>query len=166
MTQEAITTVITPEEFLAHWQGHRTLTRKAIEAFPEKELFSFSVGGMRPFSALTMEMIDLAYYGLKGVTTGEWKGIDQMPHYKGEKPITTKEELLQLWDSITEQINNMWPLIRLEQFHETVLSFGQYEGTVYSVILYWVDNEIHHRGQGYVYLRALGIEPPYFWDRY
>ena len=28
-----------------------------------------------------------------------------------------------------------------------------------------VDNEIHHRGQGYVYLRALGIAPPAFYDR-
>ncbi|RYD85889.1 MAG: damage-inducible protein DinB, partial [Sphingobacteriales bacterium] len=33
-------------------------------------------------------------------------------------------------------------------------------------ILYFIDNEIHHRGQGYVYLRALGIEPPFFWERY
>jgi uncharacterized damage-inducible protein DinB len=32
-------------------------------------------------------------------------------------------------------------------------------------MLYWIDNEIHHRGQGYVYLRALGIEPPAFYDR-
>ena len=24
---------------------------------------------------------------------------------------------------------------------------------------------VHHRGQGYVYLRALGIEPPPFWER-
>ncbi len=29
-------------------------------------------------------------------------------------------------------------------------------------ILYAIDNEIHHRGQGYVYLRALTIEPPSF----
>jgi uncharacterized damage-inducible protein DinB len=28
-----------------------------------------------------------------------------------------------------------------------------------------IDNEIHHRGQGYVYLRALGIEPPPFCER-
>jgi len=27
------------------------------------------------------------------------------------------------------------------------------------------DNEIHHRGQGYVYLRSLGTEPPPFWER-
>lgn len=30
--------------------------------------------------------------------------------------------------------------------------------------LYLVDNEVHHRAQGYVYLRALGIVPP-SWER-
>jgi len=40
-----------------------------------------------------------------------------------------------------------------------------YEAPIYNMILYWIDNEIHHRGQGYVYLRSLGIEPPAFWDR-
>ena len=33
------------------------------------------------------------------------------------------------------------------------------------LLFYVIDNEIHHRGQGYVYLRALGIEPPLFYDR-
>jgi uncharacterized damage-inducible protein DinB len=47
---------------------------------------------------------------------------------------------------------------------------GQYEGPpvecpVSVGILYLVDNEVHHRAQGYVYLRSLGIEPPMFWDR-
>jgi len=43
--------------------------------------------------------------------------------------------------------------------------FGQYEGKVHDLVLYAIDNEIHHRGQGYVYLRALGIEPPPFYER-
>jgi uncharacterized damage-inducible protein DinB len=34
-----------------------------------------------------------------------------------------------------------------------------------AMIQYAIDNEIHHRGQGFVYLRALGIEPPHFWER-
>lgn len=34
----------------------------------------------------------------------------------------------------------------------------------YATLLYMLDNEIHHRGQGYVYLRLLGLEPP-FWER-
>ena len=37
------------EDLLNHWLGHRNLTRRVIEKFPEKELFEFSVEGMRPF---------------------------------------------------------------------------------------------------------------------
>ncbi|NLG08337.1 MAG: damage-inducible protein DinB, partial [Deinococcales bacterium] len=37
--------------------------------------------------------------------------------------------------------------------------------TVLSLVQYAIDNEIHHRAQGYVYLRALGVEPPPFWER-
>lgn len=160
-----IKAVITPEELLEHWQGHRALTRKVIEAFPEDDLFNFSVGGMRPFYGLVMEMIDLAYYGLKGVTSNDWKEIDEMTHSKGEMPAKNKAELLLLWDKVTEDIDRLWVNLEPEHFHYTTLAFGQYEGSVYSIILYWIDNEIHHRGQGYVYLRALGITPPSFWER-
>ena len=51
------------------------------------------------------------------------------------------------------------------RFEAVDTAFGQYEGVIYGLLLYWIDNEIHHRGQGYVYLRALGIEPPPFWER-
>jgi uncharacterized damage-inducible protein DinB len=34
-----------------------------------------------------------------------------------------------------------------------------------NMILNGIDDEIHHRGQGYVYLRSLSIEPPPFWER-
>jgi uncharacterized damage-inducible protein DinB len=44
-------------------------------------------------------------------------------------------------------------------------AFGQWEMSGLAMIQYAIDNEIHHRGQGYVYLRALGIEPPHFWER-
>lgn len=165
MANVATATVITPQDLLIHWQGHRNLTRKVIEAFPETDLFNFSVGGMRPFSLLALEMIDLSLYGMKGVTTGKWIGVNEMQHSSGNNPLSTKAELLELWDTVTENINATWHLIRPEQFQETMLSFNAYEGTVIDIILYWIDNEIHHRGQGYVYLRALGIEPPFFWDR-
>ena len=151
---------ITPEALLAQWQGHRRLTRKMIEAFPEKELFNYSVGGMRPFAELVLEMLSMATPGIKGVVTNEWKSFAE-----GQPKPTSKEELLKLWDETTENLNELWPKITPQRFQETVLSFGLYEGPVYWVIFYFIDNEIHHRGQGYVYLRSLGIEPPPFWER-
>lgn len=160
-TAQAI--VITPEALLDHWQGHRRLTRRLIEAFPEDTLFTYSIGGMRPFSALAMEMIGMAGPGVRGVATGMWSTIDEI-HGAPSKP-TTREELLALWDAATETIETYWPQIAPERFQETDTAFGQYSGPVYGFIFYFIDNEIHHRGQGYVYLRSLGIEPPPFWER-
>jgi uncharacterized damage-inducible protein DinB len=162
-TNIAAATVITPEGFLNLWQGHRGLTRRVIEAFPEKELFSFSIGGMRTFAVLAMEMTDLANPGIEGLVTGEWKDINSLPHSSGEGMPETKEELLALWDETTLKIDRLWE--KLEDFTKETLAFGAFPGTVSSTIQYFIDNEIHHRGQGYVYLRALGIEPPAFWDR-
>lgn len=158
-------TVITASELLHHWQGHRRLTRRVIDAFPEKELFSFSIGGMRPFSELAMEMVKIASPGISGVVSGEWKEFGQEgDDLAGEDP-KTKEDLLKLWDKVTEKIDELWSQIPPDRFQEVEAAFGQYENTIIGSIFYFIDNEIHHRGQGYVYLRALNIEPPYFWER-
>jgi uncharacterized damage-inducible protein DinB len=157
--------VIPPEALLRHWQGHRLLTRRVIEAFPEEHLFAFAIGGMRPFALMAMEMIGLASSGIKGIATGSWHSLQELFHHSDELKPATQTELLQLWDEVTFLIDTFWPQIPARHFQEMVSAFGQYEGRVYELILYWIDNEVHHRGQGYVYLRSLGIEPPAFWDR-
>lgn len=153
-----LTPFITPDALLAHWQGHRRLTRRVLEAFPEDQLFSFSLGGMRPFGALAMEMLTMAEPMVRGVVTGEW----DTSFKRDPQP---KQEVLRLWDEGTEQLNALWPQIPPKKFLETITAFGQWPGVTHDLMLYVIDNEIHHRGQGYVYLRALGIEPPAFYDR-
>jgi uncharacterized damage-inducible protein DinB len=93
---------------------------------------------------------------------GTWPNYGDLEN--SNKP-TTKQELLQLWDEATEELNTLWPQIPAKRFQENDKFFGQYEGPIYWSILYVIDNEIHHRAQGYVYLRSLGIEPPAFWNR-
>src|SRR3990170_2656451 len=154
--------VITPEQLLQHWQGHRRLTRKVIEAFPEDEFYNYSIGGMRPFAELAMEMISMADPGITGIVTREWPTADET--FSRSAP-STKKEFLQRWDEVTEKLNTLWPQIPPHRFQETDVAFGLYEGTGFFTIFYWIENEVHHRGQGYVYLRSLGIEPPAFWDR-
>jgi uncharacterized damage-inducible protein DinB len=152
------TPFITPEALLSHWQGHRRLTRRVLDAFPDDQLFHFSIGGMRPFGALAMEMITMAVPMVKGVVSGEWNVTsDRGPH--------PKQDVLRLWDESTREIDSLWPRIPPARFLETLTAFGQYTGAAHDLILYVIDNEIHHRGQGYVYLRALGIAPPAFYDR-
>jgi len=152
--------IISKTELLQHWLAHRSLTRKTLEKFPEKELFEFSIGGMRTFADLVKELLAIAVPGLKGIVTHTTEPFKQY------KELQTKEALLQQWDADTPKISEYFSQINEDQFHEKYALFGQYELTIINHVLYFIDNEIHHRSQGFVYLRALGIEPPFFWDRY
>jgi uncharacterized damage-inducible protein DinB len=146
---------MTAEALLQHWQRHRRLTRRVIEAFPDDRVFSFSIGGMRTFGALALEMLAMTVPTIRGVISDEWIPLlNQDPR--------SKHDLLAQWDESTADLARLWPQIPHARFSETVTAFGQYTNVIYKLIAYAVDNEIHHRGQGYVYLRALGIDPPPF----
>jgi uncharacterized damage-inducible protein DinB len=80
--------------------------------------------------------------------------------------VTTKADLLEIWDQQTAKLDQVFAQIPAHRFSEVDKAFGQWENRGIDTIRYAIDNEIHHRGQGYVYLRALGIEPPPFWERW
>jgi uncharacterized damage-inducible protein DinB len=157
-TTAAVAPVVAQEQLLAHWQGHRRLTRRAIEVYPEDKLFSFSIGSMRTFGELALEMIAMDAPMIEELTLTEPR------EYKPPKA-GNKTELLRLWDENTRKLDTLFPQLPPESFQETRTVFGQYTSPVYDLIWYVIDNEIHHRGQGYVYMRALAVEPPPFWVR-
>lgn len=104
---------ISSAQILEHWQGHRNLTRRVIDAFPEKELFEFSIGGMRPFAKLAVELISIAGPALKGIVEQQIEKFSE----EAFKP-KTKEEILTKWDSETEVINHYFNQISEERFHK------------------------------------------------
>lgn len=147
--------VITSAGLLRHWQAHRRLTRRVIEAYPADQLNSFSLGAMRPFGALVLELLAMPVPTMVGITTGKWEIAFDSGSYE-------KAALLARWDAQTKEIDALWPHVRPEAWQETMDAFGYFQGPAVEVLLYVIDNEVHHRGQGYVYLRALGVEPPPF----
>ena len=155
----ANTDFITTDQLLAHWQGHRSLTRRMIEAFPDDEAFTtHSIGGMRPFAELINELLHISVPIAKGVATGEWVGDETgVP--------ATRADALARWDQATGELSTVWATIDPAKFQEVHTAFGQWTGAGHWQILYAIDNEVHHRGQGYVYLRSLGVEPPLFYER-
>ncbi len=162
----ATSTALTMDQVFKHWMGHRNLTRKLIEKFPDEHLFTFSVGGMRPFGELVLEFLGMAVPSLHGAAYKEWKKAEELPALAQwtEKP-TTKQELLDRWDLSTKELQRIWQDLTPERMQEEDVAFGQWPGPMHWLLFYVIDNEIHHRGQAYVYLRALNIEPPYFWER-
>lgn len=160
-TMTATAQIISSEGLLNHWQGHRRLTRRVIEAFPEKEFFEFSIGGMRTMAQLTSELLAMGAPAMKGIVNRDEQPFSE----ENAEKLMTKADYLRKWDETAEEINVYWKQLNTEDFSQTFNLFGAYEFPVIQNILYIIDNEIHHRGQAYVYLRALGIEPPFFWER-
>lgn len=152
--------LMSPDSLLAHWQGHRRLTRRVIEAFPEEQLFTFSAAPpMRTFGELAWEAYGVAAYTVDGLVTDEWASPDW-----SEQPPREKGALLAAWDDLTRRMDADLPEVPPSRYGEDKVLFW---GTMPALdtALYAIDNEIHHRGQGYVYLRALGVEPPPFYER-
>ena len=112
------TPFITPDALLVHWQGHRRLTRRVIDAFPDDKLFTFTLGGMRPFGALALEMLTMAVPMVRGAVSGDWN--TSAPRAAAEAGV------LQLWDESTEKLNALWPQIPPQRFQESLTAFGQY----------------------------------------
>ncbi|MGO1245712.1 MAG: DinB family protein [Sphingobacterium sp.] len=151
--------MIDKKKFLAHWQGHRSLTRRVIEKFPEEELFTHRVGEMRPFADMVKELLSIGLPGLLSILENSEEPFNH------DLPFQNKAELLEEWDRQTPLISETLEQIDESRFSEKFNLFGAFNFPIEQNLLYFVDNEIHHRGQGFVYLRTLGIEPPMFWDR-
>lgn len=151
--------LISKQDLLEHWQGHRRLTRRVIELFPDTQLFTFSIGTMRPFSAIIRELISIAGPGLRCMLGKKVEAFTEMGVIW-----ETKGDILQEWDKQTEIINTCFQKLSPQQFYEHFNLFGRYHFPTIQNILYFIDNERRHRAQGYAYLRALDITPPAFWE--
>jgi hypothetical protein len=136
-----------------------------LEAFPEDHLFSFTpVPSMRPFGMMALEVVQMVEPTVRGLLRKEWVTARYWQELK-QQPTPDKVQLLELWDQAGEYLREHWPHIPTGRFHEVEAVFGIPPTPLKELVLYQIDNEIHHRAQGYVYLRLLGLEPPAFWER-
>jgi len=158
---EPVALLLDPAGLLEILEGNRRLTLRVVQAFPEHELFHYAPAEpLRPFAEMVREILDIEAGYVHGIATGEWT----VPTLYGE--VRSKEELLAACAAVRQRTREMWPQVtaeRLMAVDEDPWVSGPQRNL--DRILYTLENEIHHRGQGYTYLRLLGIEPPRFWER-
>ena len=153
------TTLTTPTTLLKHWQGHRDLTRRTIEAFPEDAFEGHHAPGMRPFQVMALELLGMVDVQLDWFRTGKpnWGESDN-------PKLLSRTELLKRWDEQTLELAAEFPKVSAEMWLTPVdTPFGKM--SPFKSAEYLIENEIHHRAQGFVYLRELGVTPPGFFER-
>ena len=154
--------LLTNEELLDNLEGNRRLTIRTIEAFPENDLFEFKPAeALRPFSEMVLEILHIERAYIRGIALKEWE-FDQ-PY----ADVKSKTDLLKACEQVRAFTLKHWPKISDERLttREKDPFFGGPNQSHFERLVYALENEIHHRGQGYIYLRLLGVEPPLFYER-
>lgn len=147
--------------FMNVWEENRRLTDKVATVFCEAGVMDETpVPGMRSFRKLLLEIWGIEQVYARGLATENWK-FEFLPESYNTCPI---EELITVGRSVREETRNLWTTVTEEALKkERPTPFqGHPEGRAIEWLTYALENEIHHRAQGYVYLRLLGLEPPAF----
>lgn len=151
--------LLTLEQLYTHWQRHRHLTIRTVKVFPDEKLFNYFVTPMRSFGKMMVEALEVEVNFLHGILSGDWAW---QPKYKN---VSSKEELLTALEQLAPQTREVWTKLTPERLEAIETDAGGAEKSNRDRLFYMIDNEIHHRAQGYVYLRLLGIEAPKFYER-
>ncbi len=150
--------------FMKVWEENRWLTDKITKSFVDAgALDKTPVPGMRSFRQLLLEIWGIEQVYAKGLATEEWNFAFAPVSYQ----TCDVDELLAFGQRVREQTRSLWSAVTqdaLTKPRPTPFP-GHPEGNAIAWLTYALENEIHHRAQGYVYLRLLGVEPPAFYVR-
>lgn len=152
------------EWFFDLWEDNRRLTNKVAKTLVETDAIDkVVVHGMRPFRELLLEIFTVEKWNISGLAYDKWDFITP-PESLRTGPI---EAVLDFGNDIRIETRKSWEKIPFESLTKLRPSPNPFvpAGNAIGWLTYALENEIHHRGQGYVYLRLLGQDPPAFYIR-
>lgn len=150
--------------FFEVWEENRRLTNTVARAIVDADAIDQTpVQGMRSFRELLLEMWGVEQAYIRGLAHDDWQYQAPPEEVRTASP----DEFLDFGRQIREETRKLWPTISMASLLEMRKEpfWGGPDGNGIGWLTYALENEIHHRGQGYVYLRLLGQEPPAFYVR-
>ena len=145
---------------IKYWRNVRALPLEVLDRFPESQMSFRPAKSIRTAAEQFDHILAVELYIRKGLTENAW-GPVPTPGLG----ISTKKGLLEklTWEhEETGRVLRMLPESSFEGFYQT--RFGRLSGE--GIIYLGIDEEIHHRGNLYTYLRLMGIEPPQMVQNY
>lgn len=135
---------------------------RAIEGLPEDKLDSHPIPKMRTPKELVVHWYGMA---IRNLTDGALRGrIEELDEQATAATIKTKADLIkyvrECWDTADRAVRQLTD----EKINASVATPWGSAMTGSRCLGAANDESIHHRGQFYAYLRALGQEPPELWD--
>ena len=142
------------ERFIKQWNRIHQQTLKVIKITPSEKFDWRPVESVMTLGELLCHLVDGEHFLITAALTGAG---ERSPH--DLKSCQTADQLVELFDAqhqgLVEQVTHLGE----EHLDEEIVIFGR---RMKRTTLLWgmTEHEIHHRGQLFVYLRILGLEPP------
>jgi uncharacterized damage-inducible protein DinB len=140
--------------FLRYWHNVRQLTVKLIDEFPADSFDFRPAPEIMTVYQLFKHIIQVEIYIREGFLTGNWEVKDTVGSNMFVKELL-KERLISENQKTIRLLSEL-PEGKFLKIRETPL--GNVSGEI--LLLVAIDEEIHHRGNLYTYLRCLGKVPP------
>lgn len=148
------------------WEGQRLvtgITLRVIEAIPADKITSHPIKEMRSPAAMVVHMADTMREVAEGAAKGEIKDYEAAEQENVAK-VKSRDELIAMMSDSWKRANKALESMKPEQMTRTVKTPWGMEPPAWMCYQIIVNEHIHHRGQLYAYLRALGVAPPNMWD--
>ncbi len=146
--------------YLKYWQIVRLMTIKLLDEFPADSFDYRPAPEIMTVSQIFKHVLQVEVYIREGFLTKEWKDPETISSNMFEKEML--KDRLKLENEKTVKLLAELPEGYFLKKRET--PFGNLTGEL--IIMVAIDEEIHHRGNLYTYLRCLGITPPQMIQKY
>jgi len=150
------------ESFWDYMRQAHGIALRCIAAIPPSQIDAHPVPAMRTPKELIVHIYDGVVAGIAaGVVQGSLSDVDEAKALAG---IKTHPDLIEFardrW-SIADKAAQSITDAHLQNVVSTPWGVGFPGGIMFQILR---DEFMHHRGQLYVYLRAMSVEPPMMWD--
>ena len=149
--------------FEAQWDQMRQkigIAIRAVEKLPEDQLDAHPIPKMRSPKELVYHQFATLREIVEGLARGEVRDTNDADASK----IRTKAELVKFCNDCWAAANRAAKTVTDEKLHATVKTPWGRDLPGFAVASVFSDEFLHHRGQLYAYLRALGADVPMMWD--
>lgn len=142
-----------------HLERFRGVTLQTLDWVPEDRLHFSPQEGLRPFDENFLHIARTEEYHVRGLLLGDWS----QERYFARPEVLTKEALRRVLDetrAVTlNALDDLDParLDELVQVPDVPVSW-----TLRGWLWYLVEHEVHHKAQLALYLRLVGVIPPFF----
>lgn len=148
------------------WEEMRLVngvTLRAIEAIPADKIDAHPIPNMRTPKELVTHMSE----SMRHIATGAVQG--RIPNYEEGEPqkaaaTRTRDDLVTAMKSAWTEADQAIRSMSESQAAANVETPWGFTPPAWMCVQIIADEHLHHRGQLYAYLRALGGEPPFLWD--